>query len=88
MVANTEHGKVKRQPLRSLQRGLNPFKPTPCLLSSRRAGRSSGPFLSSMFYLQNRMFLKWAMLDLNQRPPPCKGGKGRCRVSPDVAELA
>ena len=19
-------------------------------------------------------FLKWAMLDLNQRPPPCKGG--------------
>jgi len=25
-----------------------------------------------MSYLQNAAFYKWAMLDLNQRPPPCK----------------
>src|SRR5215210_686180 len=26
------------------------------------------------FYLQSSTFSEWAMLDLNQRPPPCKGG--------------
>jgi hypothetical protein len=31
-------------------------------------------------------FYRWAMLDLNQRPPPCKGGNGGFRVLPDVAE--
>jgi hypothetical protein len=41
-----------------------------------------------VFYLQIAAFTKWAMLDSNQRPPPCKGSKGRCRVLPNVAESA
>ena len=43
---------------------------------SKRAGFSSGPFSSSTFYLQNSVLSEWAMLDSNQRLPPCKGGKG------------
>jgi hypothetical protein len=27
----------------------------------------------AVFFLQNSGFLRWAMLDSNQRPPPCKG---------------
>jgi hypothetical protein len=45
-------------------------------------------FLFGWFHLQNTAFSKWAMLDLNQRPPPCKGGKGCFWVLPDVAEPA
>jgi hypothetical protein len=28
------------------------------------------------FNLQNAVFLEWAMLGSNQRPPPCKLGRG------------
>jgi len=40
------------------------------------------------FILQNTGFSKWAMLDSNQRLPPCKGGKGYCRGLPRVAKPA
>src|SRR5215217_2685362 len=41
--------------------------------------------MSIAFYLQNATFSKWAMLESNQRPPPCKGGKARCRVLHGIA---
>jgi hypothetical protein len=39
--------------------------------------------LNPAFYLQNVAFSKWAMLDLNQRPPPCKGGATLFRGFPN-----
>src|SRR5215218_1440013 len=41
-------------------------------------GRNSSRFvLTSQLFTCKSGFFKWAMLDSNQRPPPCKGGKGR-----------
>src|SRR5215204_4323139 len=37
---------------------------------------SLGPLTCATFYLQNSAFPKWAMLGSNQRPPPCKLGRG------------
>ncbi len=43
-------------------------------LVSGRPKERLGPFPSPYFILQNATFSKWAMLESNQRPPPCKGG--------------
>jgi hypothetical protein len=32
-------------------------------------------------------FSRWAMLDMNQRPPPCKGEEGCFRVLPSVVKI-
>ena len=32
------------------------------------------PLLTPIKYCNLQEFSEWAMLDLNQRPPPCKGG--------------
>ena len=40
----------------------------------QRAEISPGPLLRFALILQNTVFLWWAMLGSNQRPPPCKGG--------------
>jgi hypothetical protein len=58
----------------------------PLLHTSASANRTLPLFLT--FLLQNAAFPKWAMLDLNQRPPPCKGGKGGFVALPSVAEPA
>ena len=39
--------------------------------------RGPAPATVQPVHMQNAAFFEWAMLDLNQRPPPCKGGKGR-----------
>ncbi len=44
------------------------------------------PFTFVTFCLQNTAFSKWAMLDLNQRPPPCKGDVKGCVVLQWLAE--
>src|SRR5215217_1361282 len=33
-----------------------------------------------------QVLLEWAMLDSNQRPPPCKGGMTLCRRFPEFAK--
>ena len=48
----------------------------------------SGPPLISAKYRDLQNFSKWAMLGSNQRPPPCKGEKGRCRALRGVANPA
>ena len=58
--------------LHSCCKGLGPYR---------------GLFLCATFYLQNAAFLKWAMLDLNQRPPPCKGGSIISWLFADVQKL-
>jgi len=40
------------------------------------------------FSLQNAVFLEWAMLGSNQRPPPCKGDVRGCGVLQWLAESA
>ncbi len=37
------------------------------------------PFSLSTKYRFFQVIYRWAMLNSNQRPPPCKGDKGRCR---------
>jgi hypothetical protein len=61
--------------------------PAPAKLSSvasKRAEALQAYLYSTAFYLQNAVFFKWAMLDLNQRPPPCKLGRafpvGLCSI--------
>jgi hypothetical protein len=41
-------------------------------VASKEAAPASAFCSLLTFYLQNAAFSKWAMLDLNQRPPPCK----------------
>jgi hypothetical protein len=41
---------------------------------SRETYPCSGPLSTKCCYLQG--FYTWAMLDSNQRPPPCKLGQG------------
>ncbi len=51
-------------------------------VASKRPRHLAALLFTSMMFLQITAFLKWAMLDLNQRPPPCKGGM---RLSPSIA---
>ncbi len=44
------------------------------LLLHKGPGAYRGLTTCAMFFLQSSTFLRWAMLDSNQRPPPCKGG--------------
>ncbi len=53
--------------------------------ASNRAGKSIEPLKPSTFLLQFAALSEWAMLDLNQRPPPCKGEEG---VFPGVARCS
>jgi len=48
-------------------------------VASKKTGITSAFFLAPAFYLQNTTFLRWAMLDSNQRPPPCKRSAIVCR---------
>ncbi len=41
---------------------------------SKRAGKRAQPSLLCGVLPANAAFSRWAMLDSNQRPPPCKGG--------------
>jgi hypothetical protein len=43
---------------------------------SKRAEIRSPALSCAAFYLQSAAFSKWAMLGSNQRPPPCKLGRG------------
>src|SRR5918999_347027 len=44
------------------------------VVSIRPENLPASPVIAA-FFLQNPAFSKWAMLDLNQRPPPCKFGQ-------------
>jgi hypothetical protein len=53
-------------------------------LGLQQKGREAlpGPLSLSAKYCYLQEIYKWAMLDLNQRPPPCKGDT---RISPGAA---
>ena len=57
------------------------------VVSIRPENLPASPVIAA-FFLQNPAFSKWAMLDLNQRPPPCKGEKGRFWVLQAFAKPA
>jgi hypothetical protein len=61
------------------------FPEEPDAANNRETG--STPLILSAFYLQSAAFSKWAMLDLNQRPPPCKFAKVRSRPSLCVRQI-